>query len=83
MKVRFKAYCWALIYLAAEYIGMSASLIGAMLFIFGPILLNKGVIPHTFFNFVVLMFSIFISGGIGIALYLFCQHRNNTKGSKK
>lgn len=74
MKTTLYRYGRAVIYLLVDKIGFGASILGAMMFIGGPILWHQEKISHSFFNGALLVISTLIVGGIGIALYFLHEH---------
>ena len=74
METTMKSWSRATVYFIVEKVGLAASLLGAMMFIGGPLLWCDEKIPHTLLNGAILTMTTLISGGIGVALYFLHEH---------
>lgn len=74
MKDVIYQYIRVIVYLLVEKIGFGASILGAFMFIGGPILLHQGKIFPTFFNVAMLISGTLICGGIGTIFYFLHKH---------
>ena len=69
METKTKRYIRAITYLLVEKMGIVTSVLGAMLFLGGPYLINQGKIPETSGNIVILIIATITTGSISVGLF--------------